>query len=249
MPDATILLGAALAGFVQGISGFALGLVATAFWAATLPPQVTAPLIVLCSIAGQLLTIRASLPGLDLRRAAPMIIAGVAGVPVGIALLPLIDPARFSIGVGLLLCAWCPAMLFSRSLPTVHLRSVRANRAADAVAGAIGGLMGGLAGLSGPAPTLWCTLRGGARDEQRATIQAFLLAVQFVGLVAYAATGFLTPAVWRLAAWTVPCVLLPALCGAMVYRRMNSDTFRRMVLALLALTGLLLVVRGLQPLR
>lgn len=244
MPDVMILVGAALAGFVQGTSGFALGLVATAFWASTLPPQITAPLIVLCSIAGQLLTIRASLPGLDLRHAAPMILAGIAGVPIGIALLPLIDTARFGIGVGLLLCVWCPIMLFSRSLPTVHIRSARANLAADALAGAIGGIMGGVAGLSGPAPTLWCTLRGGARDKQRATIQAFLLTIQLVGLVAYAATGFLTPTVWHLAAWTVPCVLLPAYCGSVVYRRMNSDTFRRMVLALLALTGLMLVIRG-----
>jgi hypothetical protein len=31
---------------------------------------------------------------------------------------------------------------------------------ADGGIGLIGGMMGGLGGLNGPAPTLWCSLRG-----------------------------------------------------------------------------------------
>ena len=41
-----IALGAAVAGFVQGLSGFAFGMVAMSFWAWVLPPQEAAALSV-----------------------------------------------------------------------------------------------------------------------------------------------------------------------------------------------------------
>ena len=44
------------------------------------------------------------------------------------------------------------------------------------MAGAIRGFMGGLGGFSDPVPTLWCTLRGMEKEQQRATVQNFNLA-------------------------------------------------------------------------
>ena len=77
-------------------------------------------------------------------------------MPVGVALLQRIDPDGFRLAVGLLLVVWCPAMLLARDLPRV----ARGGRLADAAAGMLSGVMGGLGGLTGPAPTLWVTLRG-----------------------------------------------------------------------------------------
>ncbi len=229
-----------LAGFVQGISGFALGLVAMVFWSGAMPPQVAAPLIAICSVAGQLTTLGAVWGSLEPRRAVPIVLAGVAGLPAGIALLPLIDAAEFRFWVGVLLCAYCPSMLLVPSLPALRW----GGGWADAAAGAVGGVMGGIAGLSGPAPTLWLTLRGWERDVQRGVIQAYLIVVQLAALAGFAAGGFLTAPVMRLAAWTVPCALLPSVLGAMLYGRLGGDGFRRLVLALLALTGVALLMSG-----
>ncbi len=129
-------------------------------------------------------------------------------------------------------------MLLAPRLPAVRW----GGRGADAVAGLVGGVMGGLAGLAGPAPTLWMTLRGWERDVQRGMIQAFLIVVQAAGLVGFAAAGLLTPAFWHMAAWTVPCVFLPSLLGTALYGRFSADGFRRLVLGLLAVTGVTLVV-------
>ena len=229
------------AGFVQGVSGFALGLVAMAFWAGVMPAQVAAPLIALGSVIGQVLTLRAVWASLDLRRAGPMIMAGIVGIPVGLWLLPYIDAAEFRLWVGALLCVYCPAMLLVPRLPAIRW----GGQWADAASGMVGGIMGGLSGLSGPAPILWMTLRGWERDVQRGIIQSFLIAVQAAGLVGFAATGFLTADVWRLAAWVLPCIMVPSLLGSIVYARFSGDGFRRLVLALLALSGVALVVGGL----
>ena len=229
------------AGFVQGVSGFALGLVAMAFWAGVMPAQAAAPLIALGSVLGQALTLRTVWASLDLRRAGPMIVAGISGVPFGLLLLPSIDQGEFRLWVGGLLCVYCPAMLLMPRLPAVRW----GGRWADAASGLVGGVMGGLSGLSGPAPILWMTLRGWERDVQRGIIQSFLIAVQAAGLVGFAATGFLTADVWRLAAWVLPCIMVPSLLGSLVYARFSGDGFRRLVLVLLALTGVALVMRGL----
>lgn len=50
-----VVAGAMCAGFVQGVSGFAFGMVAMSFWAWVLEPQVAAALAVCCSLAGQIL--------------------------------------------------------------------------------------------------------------------------------------------------------------------------------------------------
>ena len=72
------------------------------------------------------------------------------------------------------------------------MRLVWGGRAADGVIGFLGGIMGGLAGLSGPLPTIWATLRGWGKDERRSVFQTFNLAVLLAALVSHALSGFLT---------------------------------------------------------
>ncbi len=225
---------------MQGVSGFALGLVAMVFWSGALPPHVAAPLIALGSVAGQALSLRQLLPALDLRRAAPMVAGGLAGVPIGVALLPLIDAATFRLGTGLLLCFYCPAMLMLRRVP----RIVWGGSRADAAAGFAGGVMGGIAGLAGPAPILWCALRGWDRDTQRAMFQTFLLAAQAAALLAFAAAGLFTAELLHLALWVLPCILVPSWLGTRLYTRLGGETFRRLVLVVLLTTGAVLVLQG-----
>jgi len=240
VPSVLVLVGAVVAGFVQGLSGFAVGLVAMSFWSYVLPPQVIAPLITLSSITGQALTIRAVLASLDFRLASPMLLGGILGVPIGVALLPHVDAVMFKFGVGLLLTVYCPAMLLARSLPQVRF----GGRWADAGMGMVGGVMNGIAGLGGPASTLWCTLRGWDRDVQRAVFQSFLIVAHSITLVGYVLSGAINGHVLGLAAWVLPLVLVPSLLGSRLYMRLSADAFRRVVLTLLFLSGLALLAQA-----
>ena len=233
-----VALGAAAGGFVQGLSGFAFGLVALSFWAWVLDPVLAGPLTVFCSLLGQLLSLGALRRGFEARLALPFIAGGVLGVPIGVALLQRIDPEAFRLAVGLLLMLWCPAMLLARDLPRVE----RGGRLADAAAGMLGGVMGGLGGLTGPAPTLWVTLRGWGRDAQRSVFQGFNLAMHALTMAAYLASGTFPAAAWPLCLVAAPAMLLPALLGARLYRRFSDTAFRRVVLGLLAISGVVLVV-------
>jgi uncharacterized membrane protein YfcA len=166
-----VLLGALAAGFIQGLSGFAFGLVAMTIWVWTIAPQLAGPLVVFGSLVGQLLSLGSFRRSFSARSLWPFVLGGSIGTPIGVWMLHFVDPDVFKLAVGLILVAYCPLMLCIRAIPHITI----GGRLADGGIGMIGGVMGGLGGLNGPAPTLWCLLRGWSRDEQRAIFQTFSL--------------------------------------------------------------------------
>ncbi|WP_232628988.1 sulfite exporter TauE/SafE family protein [Methylobacterium sp. Leaf118] len=237
MPLSTYLIvgfGAALAGFVQGLSGFAFGLVAMSVWAWVIDPKLAAVLAVSGALTGQIVAAFSVRRGFDLARLAPFVLGGLAGIPLGVALLPRLDMDWFKAILGTLLVIWCPAMLFARHLP----RLTAGGRIADAAVGLGGGLLGGLGGFTGTLPTLWCTLRGYERDMQRAIIQNFNLSMLLVTMLVYTASGLVTAATLPMLAVVLPTMLLPTFLGTRVYTGLSEAGFRRIVLGLLTTSGM-----------
>jgi uncharacterized membrane protein YfcA len=236
-----VALGAALAGFVQGLSGFGFGLTAMSLWAWTLEPQLAAALAVFGGLTGQIIAAVSVRRGFNLARLLPFVLGGLAGLPLGIYVLPRLDVPLFKGLLGLLLVVMCPLMYFAARLPRV----TRGGRMADAVAGAAGGVMGGLGGFTGVVPTLWCTLRGFEKDVQRAVIQNFNLAMLAVTFSSYIATGIVKREMLPLFAIAAPAMLIPALLGVRLYAGISDTGFRKVVLGLLTASGIALLAAAL----
>jgi len=239
-----VLLGAVAAGFVQGLSGFAFGLVAMTFWVWVVAPQLAGPLVVFGSLIGQLLALGSIRRGFDGRRLLPFVVGGCVGTPIGVWLLHLVDPTVFKAAVGAILVAYCPVMLFIRAMPRITF----GGRLADGGVGLIGGIMGGLGGLNGPVPTLWCSLRGWSRDEQRAVFQTFSLCMQALALTIYAASGLITGETLGLFALVAPAMIVPTLIGVRLYARFSEVGFRTLILVLLSLSGVVLLIASIPKL-
>jgi len=90
-----VAVGAIVAGFVQGLSGFAFGMVAMSFWAWVLEPRMAAILAVFGALLGQVLAAFSMRRGLDIKRLAPFVLGGLAGIPLGVVLLPRLDMHLF----------------------------------------------------------------------------------------------------------------------------------------------------------
>lgn len=236
-PWLLVVVGAAAAGFVQGLSGFAFGMVAMSFWAWALEPKLAAALVVFGSLTGQLLAAFSVRRGFDWKRLLPFIAGGLVGLPLGVALLPRLDTQVFKALLGGLLVVWCPLMLLARQLP----RLTHGGRVADGLAGAVGGVMGGLGGFTGVAPTLWCTLRGYDKDVQRAVIQNFNLSMLLVTFAVYLSQGLITRDMLPLFGLVAPAMLVPTLLGTRLYIGISEPAFRRIVLGLLTASGVALL--------
>ncbi len=243
LTDTTLLVllaGAVVAGFVQGLSGFAFGLTASAIWVWWLPPQLVAVMAVFGALTGQVVTAVGTRRRIGGARLWPLLLGALAGMPMGLWLLPRLDADLFRLGVGLLLALWCPLMLFAHRLPQLRW----GGRVADAMAGLAGGVTGAVGGVSGPLPTLWATLRGWPKDELRSVIQNFNLVTLAVIFASYLATGVVTRAMWPAFAWVAPALLVPVLLGARLYTGLSPEAFKRVVLGLLSLTGLALLIQA-----
>ena len=236
-----VIAGAALAGFVQGLSGFGFGLTAMSLWAWTLEPQLAAALSVFGALTGQVIAAVSVRRGFDLARLLPFVLGGLAGLPLGVYILPRLDVPLFKGLLGLLLVVICPLLFFADRLPRIR----HGGRAADAMAGAAGGVMGALGGFTGVLPTLWCTLRGFEKDVQRAVIQNFNLVMLAVTFCSYLATGIATLEMAPLFAVVAPAMLLPSLLGARLYLGISEAAFRKVVLGLLTASGVALLAAAL----
>ncbi|MGE8209228.1 MAG: sulfite exporter TauE/SafE family protein [Stenotrophomonas rhizophila] len=232
-----VALGAIVAGFVQGLSGFAFGMVAMSFWAWTLDPRLAATLSVFGALVGQLLAVFTVRRGFNLRLLLPFVLGGLAGIPLGVAVLPHLDMAWFKALLGGFLALWCPVMLMARSLPPITV----GGRLGDTVAGMAGGVLSGIGGFAGPVPTLWATLRGFGKDEQRAVIQNFNLSMLLVTMGVYLGSGVVTVQMLPYFAIVAPAMLVPTLLGARLYIGISEARFRQIVLGLLTASGVALL--------
>lgn len=233
-----VALGAIAAGFVQGLSGFAFGMVAMSFWAWGVEPRLAAAMSVFGALTGQLLAAFTVRRKFHLATVLPFLLGGIVGIPIGVSLLPRLDVNLFKLCLGMILVIWCPIMLCSARIPPIR----HGGRVADGIVGVIGGIMGGIGGFTGIAPTLWCTLRGFDKDRQRVVIQNFNLGALVVTMGVYVGTGIITRDMLPMFAIVAPAMLIPTLIGTRVYIGISDVAFRRIVLTLLTCSGVAMLV-------
>jgi uncharacterized protein len=228
-----LIVGALAGGFVSGLAGFGTALMALGIWLYVLPPSIVVPLVLICSIVAQTSTLPSIWQSIDFRLVWPFLIGGLAGVPLGTMMIEHADPRIFKLSVGVLLLVFPAALYFQRNPLALSF----GGRAADTMVGFAGGILGGLAGLSGPLPTLWASVRGWGKDERRGVFQTFNWTVLSASLCLQAGTGFVTREVLWLALLALPATVLGAWLGARVYRVLSDGNFRDVVLGLLFLSG------------
>lgn len=236
--ETIVLVGGFAGGYVSGLTGFGTGLAALPFWLSVANPLVAAPLVVICSIVAQVQTLPAIWHAISWRQVAPFVLGGLVGVPIGAFMLTLVSPYLFKLVVGGFLIVYCSFMLARRLLPIVTW----GGRSADGVVGFGGGILGGLAGLSGPLPTIWASLRGWSKDGRRGLFQAFNLSILLFALVSQAVGGFVDAGVGKLALIALPGTLTGAWLGRKTYGALGDDRFNQVVLVLLLLSGISIVV-------
>jgi uncharacterized membrane protein YfcA len=240
---AVLLFGALAGGFVSGLAGFGTALMALGIWLYVLTPALAVPLVLICSVSAQLSTLPAMWRLLDFRLAIPFVIGGLAGMPIGALLVARADPQIFKLSVGVMLLVFPAALYFIRTPMTFRF----GGRVADAAIGFAGGILGGLAGLSGPLPTLWASVRGWTKDQRRGVFQVFNGTVLGAALCVQVASGFVERQVFWLALLALPGTLVGARLGTWTYRSLSDRNFYDIVLALLFLSGLGLVWSSIAP--
>lgn len=237
---AQVIFVAAVAGFIQGLSGFAFALVATSLWAWTIEPQLLVPTVVVTSLLGQVVSILNVKAEVRLARATPFLIGGTIGVPAGVLILPMLNAEAFRISIGIILVIYCSVMLGSKRLPVVR----SGGGAADSIVGLIAGIMGGATGISGPPMILWCALRGWGKDVQRATFQSFFIGTQILIISIYVAGGLITARSMQLVLVAALPIIVASWLGSRIFKQFTTQHFQKAIFGLLLISGITLVLNS-----
>ncbi|MFQ5936510.1 MAG: sulfite exporter TauE/SafE family protein [Acidiferrobacterales bacterium] len=233
-----VLIGAFLSAFAVGLAGFADALIASAVWLHVLTPVQAVPLILATGMVIHLVSLTYLRRRIALDLLWPFLIGGTIGVPLGTWLLRYIEPEPFRITVGAMLVGYSAFALVTPRLAAMNVGS----RGSDGAVGLVGGVLGGFAGLSGVVPTLWSGLRGWSKDVQRGVYQSFIFVMHGMALAWLASAGVLDHSLGNRFLWCLPFLILGTWLGLKLYRRVDEQQFRRLILALLLISGAALLI-------
>jgi uncharacterized membrane protein YfcA len=165
-------------------------------------------------------------------------VAGAAlGVPAGVTLLTWSDPHNVRIAVGVLLVVYSLYAFFRPALKSV----TTGGRVGDAIVGFFNGVLGGLTGLAGILVTIWCGLRGWPKDVQRAVFQPAAVAIFLMSGLWLGATRTVTADTIKFFVMGLPFVFAGTWLGLKLFGRIDEAMFRKIVLALLFVSGAALI--------
>lgn len=235
-----LVAGALAGGFVNGLAGFGTSLFALGWWLQVMPPLQAVAMVLAMSVATGLqgawivrAEIRAARLGLFL-------VPALVGVPIGLSILAFVDASALRTGIAVFLILYGGFLILRRDLPLVRPMPV-----IDAVIGFAGGILGALAGLSGALPTMWLALRDWTKTETRAVLQPFNIVVLGLAAVLLALEGAYDRATLIAMATALPFALIAAQLGIWTFRRLPDTAFRRLLVGLMLVCGLILLAREL----
>ncbi|WP_282026514.1 sulfite exporter TauE/SafE family protein [Limimaricola cinnabarinus] len=244
-PETLLLLGAGAisGGFINGLAGFGTALFALGFWLQFIPPpQAVAIVVVVSAVTGvQGVWIVRHDIGAQPARLMRFLLPALIGTPIGVQLLSWIDAWMLKLTIAGFMLLFGGFFILRRTLPKFE----RHTPLLDSIVGFFGGVLGGAASLSGALPTMWCAMRPWAKQETRAVLQPFNVIILFLTAALLAFRGVYAQQTLIYLAVALPITMLSAQAGIYVFRHISDLQFRRLLIGMMFLSGILLSAREL----
>jgi len=238
-----LVCGAAAGGFLSGLAGFGTALFALGFWLQVMTPTEAVSLAVVMAVVS-------GIPGVWMlrktivahpARLARFVAPALVGIPIGVASLSLIAPEVLKLVVAVFLILYGSFFIVRKNLPKIS----RPTPIVDTAFGFVGGVLGGSTGLSGALPTMWCAMRPWPKEQTRAVTQPYNVSILIVAATLFAIKGVYDADALARIAIACPVTVLFAFVGMFIFRRLKDEQFRRLLIALMFLAGLIIAAREL----
>ena len=227
-----------VAAIVRGFSGFGFSLLAITAISLILPVPQIVPSIFLLEIAASINLIPSIWRDIHWRSLIWLMAGYVIGLPLGVYALVNAPAAPAQIALGLLVIG--TAILMLRGF---HLAKTP-GAAASTVTGAASGLLNGAFGIGGPPVVLFYFSTPAAAAVGRASVIAFFLSTDTLGLAELARNGLVTQQSFvQFVAW-LPALIIGVFIGAKGFKHMDAAKFRKAVLWILILLAVIGIAKG-----
>jgi uncharacterized membrane protein YfcA len=232
-----------LAAIVRGYSGFGFSLLAITALSLTLPPSEIVPSIFMLEVAASLHLLPGIWRDVHWRSLGPLILGCLIATPLGVYLLATVRPAPMQIALAVFVLA--ATVLLWRGFALKSMPGAIASTAA----GAASGFANGAFGIGGPPVILFYFASPAGNIAGRASVIAFFLATDMIGLAFQSREGLVTWDAFIRALIFLPALLIGVWFGARSFKGADPAVFRKWVLAILAVLALLTAAKGFYALR
>lgn len=227
-----------LAAIVRGFSGFGFSLLSITSLSLVLPPSQVVPSIFMLEVAASIRLLPEVWRDIHWRSLAPLLVGCIVATPFGVWLLAHVPTPPMQISLGIFVFIATALLWFGFALKSMP-RTI-----ASTAVGAASGLANGAFGIGGPPVILFYFASPAGNIAGRASLIAFFLATDIIGLTFQSREGLVT---WE-AAQRALMFLAPLLIGIWIgtrgFKNANPEIFRKIVLMILSLLAGASVVQG-----
>lgn len=225
-----------LAAMVQGMTGFGFSLVAIPILAIVMPLRMLVPILVVCSLALNILIFSQINGKLHLKRIAVMLIVGAFSTPLGVQLLTIMDEKILKAIVGLLVIF---SALFMMKGVKIHLTN---KHVVYALTGFLSGVLNGSVSLSGPPVVLMLVNEGEEKNDFKKNISAYFLSLNILTIPSFFMMGLMDANVLKMSTVAIAILLIGASIGIKIGEKIEEGHFKRIVLMMIMAMGFMTLV-------
>jgi len=204
--------------------------------AGVLPVEVAAPLFAIVATASRPFMVLRYRSAFSFSHIWRLLLAAIIAIPIGVELLRVVDEQLIRTVLAFVVIGYVLMNVLLDHLPKLE------HPLWGYALGFIGGLLAGAYNIGGPPAVIYATGRQWLADEFRANLQTYSLINNIVVVLAHARNGNLTPDVLQLFVFVLPIVAIGMLVGFSLNNRINQSIFRKIVLALLLISGIRLLL-------
>lgn len=231
-----------LAAIVRGYSGFGFSLLAITALSLALPPAEIVPSIFMLEVAASLHLLPGIWRDIHWRSLAPLTLGCLIATPFGVYLLANVPAAPMQIALALFVLVATLLLWRGYALKTMP------GRVASTAAGAASGLANGAFGIGGPPVILFYFASPAGNIAGRASLIAYFLATDLIGLAFQSREGLITWGGVVRAVIFLPALLAGVWLGARSFKGADPAAFRKWVLVILAVLAVLTAAKGVHSL-
>ncbi len=222
--------------FTQSLTGFGFALVAMPFMIQLLGTAMAGPLGALIAITSQVLLTYRYRHLVKWRAIAPMCIAAVVGIPLGVKAVQIIAGSVLLDMLGVILVGYATYSLFDLHLPRLR------HPAWGVAAGFASGLLSGAYNVGGPPLVMYAGFQKWSPQEFKGNLQGVFLVNSLSVIFVHLLAGHYHADVIEHYIMVLPALVVGILMGLSSDRWLNPALFRRVVLLLLIGVGINLIL-------
>jgi uncharacterized protein len=227
-----------LAAIVRGFSGFGFSLLTITALSLIYPPSEIVPSIFMLEVAASLHLLPSIWKDIHWKSLAPLTLGCLVATPLGVWLLANVPahPMQIALSIFVLLATYL--LWKGYALKTMP------NSAASMAVGAASGLANGAFGIGGPPVIVFYFASPAGNIAGRASLIAFFLATDLIGLANQSVHGLITQGTALRAVLYLPALLAGIWVGARAFKGADPHIFRKYVLLILAVLALIILIKA-----